>query len=147
MEEHDWAWLAGLFEGEGTIGFPGDSVSVQIRIGMTDEDVIETVQGLFPGSPFRRDLLNRKKPLFVWSISSRDKCKDFLVGVLPYLHARRRERAIDALGRLERNPGAKGLRTECVHGHPLSGDNVYMRPNGTRSCLTCRRERDRKRKR
>ena len=30
-------------------------------------------------------------------------------------------------------------KTICVHGHPLSGDNLYTRPdNGNRQCKTCK---------
>lgn len=31
-------------------------------------------------------------------------------------------------------------QTECIHGHPLLGDNVQIRRDGKRRCLTCRRE-------
>lgn len=27
----------------------------------------------------------------------------------------------------------------CVHGHPRSGDNLYIKPNGKRECRTCKR--------
>lgn len=27
----------------------------------------------------------------------------------------------------------------CVHGHPLSGENLYVRPNGNRACRACQR--------
>ena len=30
-------------------------------------------------------------------------------------------------------------QTHCVHGHPLSGDNLYVSPKKHRSCKTCRR--------
>lgn len=30
--------------------------------------------------------------------------------------------------------------THCKHGHPLSGDNLYMTPDGRRNCRACRRE-------
>lgn len=33
-------------------------------------------------------------------------------------------------------------RTECIHGHPLHGDNLGVWPNGHRYCKTCRRTRD-----
>lgn len=29
-------------------------------------------------------------------------------------------------------------KTECKNGHPLSGENLYIRPTGERSCRTCR---------
>ncbi len=30
-------------------------------------------------------------------------------------------------------------KTHCRHGHPYSGDNVYRRPGGGRTCRTCHR--------
>jgi hypothetical protein len=34
--------------------------------------------------------------------------------------------------------GRQSRREECIHGHPLSGDNLYMH-DGHRYCRTCRR--------
>lgn len=31
-------------------------------------------------------------------------------------------------------------KTHCLRGHPLSGDNLYIEPKGSRSCKTCRAE-------
>lgn len=31
-------------------------------------------------------------------------------------------------------------RDACKKGHPLTDDNVYVKPNGNRQCLTCKRE-------
>lgn len=28
-------------------------------------------------------------------------------------------------------------KTHCINGHPLTGPNLYIRPNGARSCRTC----------
>jgi len=37
-------------------------------------------------------------------------------------------------------------KTHCKHGHPLEGDNVYVRPNSTiRECVACRKASARKR--
>lgn len=30
-------------------------------------------------------------------------------------------------------------RTECIRGHPLAGDNLYVSPNGHRQCRSCRK--------
>ena len=30
-------------------------------------------------------------------------------------------------------------RTRCIHGHPLSGDNLYVEPSGRRRCRACDR--------
>ncbi|PWJ80621.1 hypothetical protein C7441_112163 [Pseudaminobacter salicylatoxidans] len=45
----------------------------------------------------------------------------------------------EALGRAKRVHG-NAAKTHCVHGHPLSGANLYHRPDGYRDCRTCRRE-------
>ena len=40
--------------------------------------------------------------------------------------------------RSSRGPTAINARkTECIHGHPLSGDNLRISPKGHRSCKTC----------
>lgn len=31
-------------------------------------------------------------------------------------------------------------KTECVHGHPLAGANLMLRPNGDRRCRACYRK-------
>lgn len=37
-------------------------------------------------------------------------------------------------------------KTHCIHGHPLSGENLYVHPGrGVRDCRTCRRESTRRR--
>lgn len=33
----------------------------------------------------------------------------------------------------------QAAQTECVHGHPFSSDNTYIRPNGNRQCRACNR--------
>jgi hypothetical protein len=31
-------------------------------------------------------------------------------------------------------------KTHCIHGHEFSGNNLWMRKDGTRQCRTCKRE-------
>src|SRR5690606_14651905 len=33
---------------------------------------------------------------------------------------------------------AKRNKTHCLKNHPLSGDNLYVAPNGQRQCITCK---------
>lgn len=35
--------------------------------------------------------------------------------------------------------GLSATKTHCCHGHPLSGENLMVRPNGTRACRECGR--------
>jgi hypothetical protein len=37
--------------------------------------------------------------------------------------------------------GQKARQTQCLHGHPLSGDNLRIRPNGHRECKACSKAR------
>ena len=36
-------------------------------------------------------------------------------------------------------PIENSQKTECMRGHPLSGENLYVRPDGARGCKKCRR--------
>ena len=38
----------------------------------------------------------------------------------------------------------KRALTHCIRGHPLSGDNVLVRRNGTRNCRSCSADRSRR---
>lgn len=43
-------------------------------------------------------------------------------------------------------PVAKRARqTHCRRGHPLTGSNLYIKPNGTRQCRRCHADRERQR--
>lgn len=35
---------------------------------------------------------------------------------------------------------ANAAKTHCLHGHPLSGENLYLHPNGGRICKECGRK-------
>ena len=35
-------------------------------------------------------------------------------------------------------------KTHCIHGHPFSGDNLYVTPDGRRDCRECRRDASRR---
>lgn len=37
-------------------------------------------------------------------------------------------------------PARKAAQIYCLHGHPLSGENLYRARNGTRQCRVCRRD-------
>ena len=41
---------------------------------------------------------------------------------------------------VERGHHKQASQTHCIRGHPLSGDNLYTYPSGTRMCRICHRE-------
>lgn len=34
----------------------------------------------------------------------------------------------------------RAAKTHCIHGHALSGDNLYVRKDGKRACKTCKNQ-------
>lgn len=47
-------------------------------------------------------------------------------------------------GRSSSPPAVNARKTECLRGHPLSGDNLRIDAAGKRQCRACRRERQRR---
>lgn len=47
--------------------------------------------------------------------------------------------ALDPIEHPDKITSINARKTHCIHGHPLSGANLYVRPNGWRSCRTCLR--------
>lgn len=42
------------------------------------------------------------------------------------------------------SPAQNARKTHCPYGHPLSGENLYVRVTGRRQCKACRRQQQRK---
>ena len=100
------AWAAGVYEGEGTITlssktyrYKGElcnrkSRPMQLRIGMTDLDIIERLQDImggyiFYGTPYK----SHHKPNYVLCITRAGEIMTNIGMMWPYLGERRREQA------------------------------------------------------
>lgn len=102
----DIAWAAGLFEGEGTIGFNLGRYGTRVRIvpciQMTDRDVIEKLKlvlkvGTVHGPYLSKNAPKHHIPCFRWQIGRQSDAIGFLMTILPLLGERRRQRAEDAI--------------------------------------------------
>lgn len=152
MNDCDAAWLAGLFEGEGTICIQQGRL-VRLVIGMCDRDVLERVDRLVPSTngvklKKQRNPPPQYKDQYLWNIGKAPEVEACLRLMLPWLGERRRARALEALEVLARHPGGPGWRrramTHCGEGHEFSRDNTYIDPKGGRICKICRRKRIRR---
>lgn len=138
----DIAWMAGLFEGEGTFEIAKNG-GVRTTVRMTDRDVLERLDTVFPcGRPFH--VVNPKgghKTQYAWRIGP-EQTREFIALVLPWLGERRTARALEVLRHLDTRPGTGGFhraKTHCARGHEFTPENTYT-PPGTahRCCRACR---------
>jgi hypothetical protein len=138
MTPLDIAWLAGLFEGEGCISITPKSVMLQI--GMTDQDIMQRVDSLFPstsGIRFVQPKDDNRKPMYIWTIRKHDYARQILLTLMPHFGERRKAKAEEALTFLASRPGGNKSKTQCPQGH----DYDYVRPNGRgRGCRECVRK-------
>lgn len=99
MHPFNVGWVAGLFEGEGTIVIRGTDRrrSARVAVGSTDVDVVERLQVLVGGKlngPYLRGL---NKPIWHWRIDKQADVEEFLLLMRPHLGARRGAKADEAL--------------------------------------------------
>ncbi len=89
----DIAWMAGLFEGEGSLSRSKNSTNIQLFLGMTDEDVVRKFhQTVGFGSVYTEDRSNSgRKDLYRWYAGKRRDVVRFLLAVAPLLGSRRKD--------------------------------------------------------
>ena len=88
----DWAWLAGVFEGEAAFTFCGKYP--RISLGMTDEDIIARVADYFEVNYHLKKADKRNpvwKPMYQLHIIKTDVLIECFLELFPFLGSRRRE--------------------------------------------------------
>lgn len=140
------AWAAGLYEGEGSVSVhrPGKSGSPapQLKIGMTDEDVVRRVCGIVglgkvygpyqppPAGPGR-------KPLWVWVVTSWDNVEAVWALFAPWLGIRRGEQFLRVLAHRPLSlPTSEPCGTDPAV--PSSAGFKRHRRRGEAACADCR---------
>lgn len=94
MADAEWAWAAGLFEGEGCISIVGRRV--QLSLNMTDEDVVRRLHCVVGVGAVYGPLQPRMahyKPQWRWTVSSRADVALVLSMFWPWLGDRRKTKA------------------------------------------------------
>lgn len=142
----DVAWAAGLFEGEGS--FSSTKRTRQIRMGMTDLDVLERFQRIVRvGKVYGpRNKQEGRKPMYDWASMKWDDICYVIELFWPFLSPRRRAAAQTIL---DHPPGgtANGLKTHCPQQHPYAGHNLIIRKDGSRNCRACKNDSQRRARR
>jgi len=96
----EFAYLAGLLEGEGYFGFDKRGLISQpyLVLAMTDKDVVEYAATLIEGNMILLKRRTRKsKPVYRVSITRRERILYLYTGLLPFLGKRRSEQVNESL--------------------------------------------------
>ena len=137
----EFAWAAGLFEGEGScfVGGKGNR-QPRVALNMTDEDVVRRFAATIGRGNVRfYERPEPNQPVWQWSVQSAADVLYALGLLWPYLGERRRASATEVLERASKMCEDKGF---CKRGHDLSlPEHLYVhQKTGKRHCRTCRRE-------
>lgn len=144
------AWAAGLFEGEGTIGYQEQNGRIRVRFALatTDLDVLEHFREAvgcgYINGPKWRELST--KPIWLWAATSRADAALLSDLLYPFLGDRRRSALERAWHEFANQPEPRHWRAELTHckrGHAFAVTNTRIETTGSRRCRTCERARGR----
>lgn len=107
-EREEFAWAVGIFEGEGSFIRGGSKpwYSLQIKLGMTDEDVLRKACAILGLKVTGPEIQPNRKPLWR-ATKGGPEARATIHRMLPYLGARRRARAIELLSTITGKRGTK----------------------------------------
>lgn len=97
------AWAAGLIEGEGCFTLHSDGKAPYFLMDMTDKDVLENFQKVFPNTNLRGPYLHKNKPKHKprYRIDAyNNACKEIMQAVFPYLGLRRKAKVLEFMPEL-----------------------------------------------
>ena len=103
MTEIEIAWLAGILEGEGCFDIYENNYNKnypRLRIEMCDKDVLDRIKSIIDGGGevIEHDRGNPKhNKTYSYSLSSKNKLKEVLTDILPYMGERRKEKIEELL--------------------------------------------------
>ncbi len=151
-DECNWAWAAGLFEGEGSVihwwwhGAMRDRGNWQrgLTLTMTDEDIVRRFHRVVGAGRIvtRLKAEAHYKPQWEWRCTRWAETESTLRRLLPWLGKRRKE-AAEALLANPANPHPGPManyKTHCVNGHAFTEENSFVNSRGRRGCRTCARK-------
>lgn len=106
IEEVELAWLAGLFEGEGSISFAARGYhNLNVTVANSDLYLIEPFSRSFGGKVYDRELYGQSG--LIWRINGK-KALDFLADISPFFHSKRRQKQVSIA--LQYPVGQSGVR-------------------------------------
>lgn len=90
ITDAEWAYLAGLVDGEGTIGVHGRSLTVRLAIRMCDEGVVQWLASRFAGTVRTTIPSNpNHSQSWCWDLSRQADLLCVLDCIVPYLRVKK----------------------------------------------------------
>lgn len=157
--EHERAWAAGFFDGEGNTCFvsQGRNRKLVVQVAQTDRRTLDRFRAAVGDlgtvyGPYDRKEANHSP---VWRFDARSSVysQQILALLWDYLSEVKREQATRAIQSwreyYEANPnmarGVDGRKVRCPQGHQYTPENTYTHPKtGCNQCRICRRVAQRK---
>lgn len=98
MKKVDYAYLAGFFDGEGSICITKwrfhAALCVQLQVANTERWVLEWYKFVFGGNTYKKPCQNKNwKDSYSWTVSGK-KAKETLIALLPYLKLKKAQAEI-----------------------------------------------------
>lgn len=138
-QDIDFAWLVGLFEGEGCMSVQSQGRAFT-RLSMVDEDAVRRAHTIAGVGTVKRSPTPTVsgKWMWNWGVGRCDDAVALIDKMLPMFCERRAARAREVLESTRNAPVPKRLRTHCKRGHELNGDNLKVDMSGGTPRRTCR---------
>lgn len=147
------AWAAGFFDGEGTTTTQHSKrrlSGARLSVSQVHREPLDRFRAALCGlgrvhGPYKRE--GNRRPQYIWRAVTFEHVQASLCMLWPFLCSIKRKQAIKVLAvvagkRAEWNanpPWNSKRRTVCKHGHPVTTENIYIRKNGVKACVECRR--------
>ncbi len=135
---------------------PSGKWQVQIRLGMTDRDVVERFAEVMGCGNIHTTHHNSDhwQAVHTWVAYEAEKVIEAIELLMPFLGIRRRQKAVEVITAARQIQPHNRERTHCPNGHAYTGENLRLEPivrDGrqylARRCRVCRREQARNRSR
>lgn len=101
MNQFHIGWVAGIFEGEGSISAAESGGTATLKVSMTDKDTVlrlKEVTGIGNITDYK---LKSGKIIYNWTVCRRYDVINLLVSLVPVLSSRRRQRISEILDRID----------------------------------------------
>ena len=99
-DELEWAWVAGIIEGEGCVAHYEKFRQTYLAVEMKDLDILERLQRITNlGNIRKKSARGNSKETYLWSVQNKPGVKLICERILPYMGERRTAKMKEVLSK------------------------------------------------